>query len=57
MDEKGYVCLADFGMAKFINPNDKHLSFCGTPEYIAPEILHGHQHSEVSDWWALGILL
>ena len=34
MDEKGYVCLADFGMAKFINPDDNHLSFCGTPEYI-----------------------
>ena len=34
MDIDGYVSLADFGMAKFINPDDEEFSLCGTPEYI-----------------------
>ena len=57
MDEFGYVALADFGMAKNIKSDQStNLSFCGTPEYIAPEVLQGKPHEKASDWWALGIL-
>ena len=34
LDESGYLKLADFGMAKKLNPNEKAMSFCGTPEYL-----------------------
>jgi serine/threonine protein kinase len=39
MDSDGYVCLADFGLAKFLQPDEQTHSFCGTAEYLAPEIL------------------
>jgi serum/glucocorticoid-regulated kinase 2 len=39
MDEDGYVCLTDFGLAKILEENEMAFSFCGTPEYLAPEIL------------------
>ena len=39
MDEDGYVCLTDFGLAKVIEGNAQAYSFCGTPDYLAPEIL------------------
>jgi len=58
MDEIGYVVLADFGMAKFINDDDdEEFSLCGTPEYLAPEVLENSGHGYPSDWWALGILM
>jgi serine/threonine protein kinase len=57
MDLNGYVSLADFGMAKFIKPDEDEASLCGTPEYLAPEVLSGEDHGIPSDWWALGILM
>lgn len=39
MGEDGYVCLTDFGLAKILEANEQTYSFCGTPEYLAPEIL------------------
>lgn len=57
MDEDGYICLTDFGLAKIINEENKMAySFCGTPEYLAPEILNETGHAFPVDWWALGIL-
>jgi serum/glucocorticoid-regulated kinase 2 len=57
MDEDGYICLTDFGLAKIINEENKMaFSFCGTPEYLAPEILNEVGHAFPVDWWALGIL-
>lgn len=57
MDEDGYICLTDFGLAKIINEENKMAySFCGTPEYLAPEILNETGHHFPVDWWALGIL-
>ena len=56
MDEDGYVCLTDFGLAKVLEGNAQAYSFCGTPDYLAPEILVERGHSFPVDWWALGIL-
>ena len=57
MDEKGYLRLADFGMAKKLKTNEKAMSFCGTPEYLAPEIIIGEGHDKNADWWSFGILI
>ncbi len=57
MDEQGYLRLADFGMAKKLKNNEKAMSFCGTPEYLAPEIITGEGHDKSADWWSFGILI
>jgi len=60
LDEQGYVKLVDFGFAKRLNLDDmtaKTWTLCGTPEYLAPEIIQSKGHSKEVDWWALGILI
>ena len=54
LDDKGYIKLADFGLAKLASESN---SFCGTPEYISPEMLLGIGHDQAVDWWALGVLM
>jgi serum/glucocorticoid-regulated kinase 2 len=55
-DEEGHICLTDFGLAK--SDSGKSLkTFCGTPGFLAPEILKGQGYSKAVDWWACGILL
>jgi serum/glucocorticoid-regulated kinase 2 len=56
MGEDGYVLLTDFGLAKTMQEDEVTHSFCGTPEYLAPEILKEVGHTYPVDWWALGIL-
>jgi len=48
--------LTDFGLAKSLEPKEQTYSFCGTPEYMCPELLREEGHSFPADWWALGIL-
>ena len=55
--EDGYLKLIDFGMAKMVKGNEKATSFCGTPEYLAPEIITGEGHNRAADWWSYGILI
>lgn len=59
LDRDGYIMLADFGLAKILNSADQEdpNSFCGTPEYLAPEMIIGSGHDHSLDWWALGILI
>jgi serine/threonine protein kinase len=51
----GYLKLTDFGFAKVVL--NRTYTLCGTPEYIAPEILLNKGHGKPVDWWALGILI
>ena len=55
LDAMGYLKLTDFGFAKTCPY--KTYTICGTPEYIAPEVLTGKGHGRGVDWWTLGILL
>lgn len=55
LDKDGYVKLTDFGFAKIIEFRTDTL--CGTPEYIAPEVLLNKGHGKPVDWWTLGILI
>jgi serum/glucocorticoid-regulated kinase 2 len=57
LDETGYAYLTDFGMAKFLEDHQSANSFCGTPEYLAPEVIIGEGHNKSVDWWSLGILI
>lgn len=58
LDHEGHIKLTDYGMCKEgVRPGDTTSTFCGTPNYIAPEILRGEDYGFSVDWWALGVLL
>ncbi|KAL7508588.1 hypothetical protein ACHAXN_005677, partial [Cyclotella atomus] len=55
LDQDGYLKITDFGFAKIVSY--KTYTLCGTPEYIAPEVLLSKGHGKGVDWWTLGILI
>ena len=55
LDKFGYIKITDFGFAKRVV--FKTYTLCGTPEYIAPEVLLNKGHGKGVDWWTLGILM
>ena len=58
LDKDGYAKITDFGLSKEeISGNTGAYSFCGTPEYLAPEILAKTGHGKGVDWWSLGALV
>jgi serine/threonine protein kinase len=56
LDSKGHVRVTDFGLSKEGVEGDSITSICGTPEYLAPEILRKRPHGAGVDWWSLGTL-
>lgn len=55
IDFEGYIRITDFGLSKNnMSHQDKTFSVCGTPEYLAPEILTMQGHEKSVDWWSLG---
>jgi len=57
MGEDGYIRLVDFGLCVKVKEGQLANSFCGTAEYLAPEMLVGTGHNHTLDWWTLGILI
>lgn len=58
IDYQGHIALCDFGLCKLNMTNeDKTNTFCGTPEYLAPELLLNQGYTRSVDWWTLGTLL
>jgi serum/glucocorticoid-regulated kinase 2 len=57
IDEQGYLVLTDLGLAKIVERDEVAQTFCGTPEYMAPEIQNEEDGYKFEvDWWSLGIL-
>ncbi|XP_066528117.1 ribosomal protein S6 kinase alpha-1 isoform X3 [Hoplias malabaricus] len=58
LDEEGHIKLTDFGLCKeAIDHEKKAYSFCGTVEYMAPEVVNRQGHIHSADWWSFGVLM
>lgn len=58
LDVDGFVKIADFGLCKEgMGHGDRTSTFCGTPEFLAPEVLTETSYTRAVDWWGLGVLI
>ena len=59
LDEEGHLALTDFGLAKenMESPESNTRTFCGTVEYMAPEMIQGQGYGRSADFWSLGVLV
>ena len=57
LDADGHISLTDFGLCKESLEDQKAYSFCGTVEYMAPEVVNRRGHTTAADWWSYGVLL
>jgi len=55
VDKDGYIKVTDFGFAKVVH--DRTWTLCGTPDYLAPEVVSSQGHGKGVDWWTLGVLI
>lgn len=55
--QSGYLKLSDFGFIKLLKGNERTYTICGTPEYLAPEIIMNKGHDKAVDWYNLGIFI
>jgi serine/threonine protein kinase len=56
LDKTGHVKITDFGFSTLLSHTSPSWTLCGTPEYLAPEVILGQGHGRGVDWWAMGIL-
>jgi len=58
LNYQGHCIITDFGLSKEgLDPSKTTKTFCGTPEYLAPEVIKGEDYTFAVDWWSLGTLL
>eukprot|EP01124_Arcella_intermedia_P006532 TRINITY_DN13869_c0_g2_i2.p1 TRINITY_DN13869_c0_g2~~TRINITY_DN13869_c0_g2_i2.p1 ORF type:complete len:451 (-),score=106.98 TRINITY_DN13869_c0_g2_i2:43-1395(-) len=59
LTREGHIIMTDFGLSKegLNDPEDRTGTFCGTPEYLAPEVLEGKGYGKAVDWWSFGTLV
>jgi serine/threonine protein kinase len=61
IDFQGHIRLTDFGLCKVMLSTEGHegrtATFCGTPEYLAPEVLRREPYTKAVDWWCLGSVI
>ena len=58
LDQEGFLKIADFGLCKEgMGYGDRTSTFCGTPEFLAPEVLTEPSYTRAVDWWGLGVLI
>jgi RAC serine/threonine-protein kinase len=59
LTDEGHICMTDFGISKegLLAEDSRTATFCGTPEYLAPEVLEGKGYTKAVDWWSFGTLM
>ena len=58
IDSRGHIKLTDFGLSKILeDEEDKAFTLCGTPQYLAPEVLLRQGYDKMVDWWSLGCVM